>query len=261
MNSVLQTDFTNVTEQPGQKATKEQWSIMVTRYDLAAKHAQNKDVLEVACGSGTGLDYIAKKAKSVVGGDIDPNLVAIAEKNYQNDPKVTVMQLDASNLPFAADSFDVVLLYEAIYYLPNAEQFIREAKRVLRKDGKLIIASVNCEWHGFNPSPFSTKYWSVQDFDQLFQKNQLKSTISLGFFDKPKGSSTIVSLIRKIAVQLRLIPTTMEGKEKLKRIFYGALKPIPAKIAENMAVIEPLIPYQSATNVALYKQIYIIGQF
>lgn len=251
-------DFTHVTEQPGQKATKEQLSIMITRYDLAAHHSEGKDVLEVACGSGTGLDYIAQKANKIIGGDIDTKLVEIAKNNYKDNNKVTVLHLDALNLPFETNAFDVVLLYEAIYYLPNVDQFLKEVKRVLRKNGKLIISTVNCQWHGFNPSPFSTKYWSVQEMSQLLQTYNYTPSVLIGFLDKPNGS--FVSLIRRTAVKLKLIPDTMEGKERLKRLFYGSLQPIPAKIYENMAVIEPLKPYDSSIDVTLYKQLYIIGQ-
>jgi SAM-dependent methyltransferase len=253
-------DFSNVTEQPGQKASKEQLSIMLTRYDLAAKYSENKDVLEVACGSGTGLDYIAQKATRVVGGDIDPKLVEMAKNNYKDNKKVTVITLDALKLPFDTDTFDVILLYEAIYYLSDVEQFLKEVKRVLRANGKLIISTVNCQWHGFNPSPFSTKYWSVKDLDSLLKTYTFTPSVYLGFLDAPSGGSSLVSVIRKIAIKLRLIPNTMEGKERLKRLFYGALQPIPAKIHENLATIEPLVPFDNTTDTTLYKQIYFIGK-
>jgi ubiquinone/menaquinone biosynthesis C-methylase UbiE len=253
-------NFTNVTEQPGQKATKEQLCIMMTRYDLAAKHSEGFDVLEVACGSGTGLDFIAQKAKKVVGGDIDSQLVNIAKNNYKDNPKITVVELDALNLPFETNTFDVVLLYEAIYYLPNVEQFLKEVKRVLRPSGKLIISTVNCQWHGFNPSPFSTKYWSVQEITQILKTHNYTPSVSIGFLDQPNGSSSLVGLIRRIAVKMKLIPDTMEGKERLKRLFYGSLQPIPAKIYTNMAPIEPLKPYNTTIDLTLYKQLYIIGE-
>jgi hypothetical protein len=122
------------------------------------------------------------------------------------------------------------------------------------------MATVNCEWHGFNPSPFSTKYWTVKELSQVMNTHRLTPSVSVGFLDKPSGSNSLTSMIRKIAVKLRLIPTTMEGKERLKRIFYGSLKPIPAKIYENMAPIEPLLSLDESIDINNYKQLYIIGQ-
>lgn len=253
--------FTNVTEQPGHNATKYQMSAMMTRYDSAAKMSEGKDVLEVACGSGTGLDYLSQKAKSVVGCDIDQVLVTIAANNHADNPKVKVLQCDAQALPFDNQSFDVVLLYEAIYYLPNADAFVKEAKRVLRPDGKIVIVTVNREWHGFNQSPFSVKYYSVSELTQLYKQNNITPSVQLAYFDEPGGiSSAIISVIRKTAVALGLIPDTMEGKEKLKRFFYGKLQPIPPKIYDGWAEVTSLINYNDSMNLENYKVIYITGK-
>ena len=45
--------------------------------------------------------------------------------------------MDAHHLPFDGDSVDVVIMFDAIYWLQRPEQFISESKRVLRKDGVL----------------------------------------------------------------------------------------------------------------------------
>ena len=74
--------FNLVTEAPGQRATQEQLSMMMTRYNLAKEYSINKDIIEIACGSGTGLGYLSEFAKTVVGGDIDQELLEIA--NYNN---------------------------------------------------------------------------------------------------------------------------------------------------------------------------------
>jgi ubiquinone/menaquinone biosynthesis C-methylase UbiE len=254
-------DFTNVTEQPGHNATNYQMSAMMTRYDFAAKMSNGKDILEVACGSGTGLDFLSQDATSVVGCDIDQALVDIAASNHLDNHKVKVLQCDAQNLPFDDNTFDMVLLYEAIYYLPNVNEFLEETKRVLRPGGEIIIVTVNREWHGFNQSPFSVKYYSVNELTSLFKQNNITPSVKLAYFDEPGGaSSAIISIIRKIAVTLRLIPNTMEGKEKLKRLFYGKLQPIPAKIYQGWAEVTSLVNYDESINLENYKVLYITGK-
>ena len=150
-------NFSNVTEIPGSFATREQLSMIITRYNLAKKYSNNKDVLEVACGSGIGIPYLKDVAKSVCACDIDPKLVSIAKKISININNVDIKQGDAQNLPYKDKSFDVVVIFEAIYYLNDHTKFFLEVNRVLRSKGLLIISSVNPDWHGFNPSPFSTK--------------------------------------------------------------------------------------------------------
>ena len=139
--------------------------MLQTRYQMAAEMANDKEVLELACGPGVALGYLAKTARRVVGGDFDPALVSIAAQHYGS--RVEVHQLDAQNLPFDDGSFDVILLLEAIYYLPRPDEFVAEAKRVLRNDGKIFVCSANPERLDFNPSPFARGYLSAAALREL----------------------------------------------------------------------------------------------
>jgi len=89
----MKTDYTSVTEIAGSKVSNEQLLRMAHRYHFAAGFCAGKDVLEVACGAGVGLGYLAKFAKRVVGGDIDqksPEIrtEAISRKEQYQTPVV-----------------------------------------------------------------------------------------------------------------------------------------------------------------------------
>ena len=160
-------------------------------------------------------------------------------ETYKDREDVTVIQADAQSLPLDDNSFDVVLLYEAIYYIPEAEKFVSEAKRVLRENGVLIICTVNKEWSGFNPSPFTCKYYSGPELYDLMSQSFSKTKL-YGAYPTSTGSvlGKIISLIKKVAVTFHLIPKTMRAKEFLKRIFFGKLLPIPRELEEGMAEYE-----------------------
>lgn len=64
-------NYTKVTELPDYKITREQLARLYQRYRFALKFCKDKEVLEVACGGGMGLGYLASVSKKVVGGDID----------------------------------------------------------------------------------------------------------------------------------------------------------------------------------------------
>lgn len=64
-------EYGDVTETPDTKASSEQLTRLYTRYRFASEFCKDKDVLEVACGAGLGLGYLARFAKRVVGGDYD----------------------------------------------------------------------------------------------------------------------------------------------------------------------------------------------
>ena len=255
----MKASYLNVTEVPGHKATSNQFSIMRTRYHLAKSHStMESDVLEIACGSGIGLGYLSENAKKVVGGDIDIDLLSYAKKTYEGDTKVSVLELNAQSLPFEDNSFDIVLIYEAIYYFPQIEKAFQEAYRVLRKGGKLIVSTVNKDWHGFNPSPFSFKYYQHGELEKLLVDRTFKVESYCGFEDLPKSSNFIAVNLKRIAVKLNLIPKTMKGKEFLKRLFYGKLKPLPNVLTDALGRLEKLEIISSTRNLSDFKVLYYI---
>lgn len=66
-------------------------------------------MLEVACGSVIGFGYLVEVANYVVGGDIDYKNVSLAGQHYKDRIKIEIM--DAHEIPFSEQSFDLVLLY------------------------------------------------------------------------------------------------------------------------------------------------------
>lgn len=232
--------------------------MLYTRYAYAAKFCEGKNVLEVACGAGQGLGHLAKRARRVVGGDHTENLVRGAQRYYRG--QVPLLRLDAHALPFRDSSFDVVLLYEAIYYLVHPERFLAECRRVLRERGTLLICTVNKKWVDFNPSPFSTRYFSASELSALLRKHRFQAEL-YGAFPVERASikDLLVSLIKRIAVMLNLIPRTMKGKEVLKRIFLGPLSPIPAEVHEAMAPYFPPVPIRDHTPASNFKVLFAIA--
>jgi SAM-dependent methyltransferase len=235
-------DFSAVTEQPGSGATRDQLARMYQRYRTAAGLAAGKRVLEVGCGAGQGLGYLALQARGVVGGDYTASLLGMAQAQYSG--RIPLVRLDGQTLPFGSGSFDLVVLLEAIYYLANARQFVAEARRVLDVGGILFVGMVNKDWSDFAPSPFSTRYLSAPELDQLL--------LSEGFVQRQWGGGfatgthsirdTLVSLLRRLVVATHLMPGSLEARARFKRLFYGRLAPLPAQVADGMAPFCPLTP-------------------
>lgn len=255
----MKNSYLNVTEVPGHQATNAQFSIMRTRYNLAKSNStKESDVLEIACGSGIGLGYLSENAKKVVGGDIDTDLLSYAKETYKGSNQVSALELDAQNLPFEDSSFDVVIIFEAIYYFPQIEKAFQEVYRVLRKGGKLIISTVNKDWHGFNPSPFSYKYYNHNELKKLLTNKAFNVESYCGFEDSPKSSNFIATSLKIAAVKFNLIPKTMRGKEFLKRVFYGKLKPLPNVLTDEIGELESLELIKESLGLSNFKVLYYI---
>ena len=251
-------DYSSITEIANEGAPRHQLEILYARYLLARRHSDQKDVLEVACGSGQGLGFLKSKARLVVGGDYTENLLQVANVHYRNG--MPLLRLDAHDLPFADHSFDVILLYEAIYYLAQPARFLAECRRVLRFGGRLLISTVNCEWADFNPSPFSTTYFSGRGLFDLLENQGFRVELFGGFPDQKKGlKSKLLSFIKRTAVSFHIIPKTMKGKGLLKRIFYGPLTPIPAEITEGMAEFTEPARLSPNDPLSSYKFIYAVA--
>lgn len=256
-------NYFQVTESPGLKATKEQVSRLYHRYHFARRFSEGKDVLEVACGTGIGLSYIYEVAKSITGVDIDENNLSVAKKvnsELLKNNNFNIQWMDACSLGFEDESFDLVFLFEAIYYLKEPERFISEAHRVLKPNGILIICSVNKDWEDFHPSPYTYRYFSVPELYELLKKNFEKIQIYGAFpVNKTGLRNNIVSFIKRTAVKFNLIPGSLKARTYLKRIFMGKLIPLPERIYSGMALFEePVLISPDSINKD-YKILYVIA--
>jgi len=257
----METHYTSVTELPGRKASREQLVRLYGRYHFASQFCDGRYVLEAACGSGIGLGYLARRAKKMVGGDIDEHILSFAQENYKGRNNIQLCRFDAHQLPLKDTSFDVVILYEAIYYLAHPEKFLAECRRVLRKGGILLICTANKDCPGFSKSPFSFRYFSCLELLTLLKQHNFDVEL---FGDCPvatQGSikQKLMSTIRRIAVVLGLIPKTMKGKEILKRIFFGKLSTIPGEIKDGKVKYRPPVPISSNSPSSQYRVLFAVA--
>lgn len=98
------------------------------------------DVLEIGFGTGLNLPHYLEAVTSLT--TIDPNegMSAIAQKRIDNSPiPVETKPISGENLPMADASFDNVVCTWTLCSIPNVEQAIREAYRVLKPGGKFFF--------------------------------------------------------------------------------------------------------------------------
>ncbi len=249
------TDFIEVSELAGNVATREQLERLCHRYYWAGRHCHGLDVLEAACGSGAGLGYIAGIAQSVRGGDFSKEILGRVRAHYGD--RMPLQQFDAQDMPFENNSFDVVILFEALYFIPSPERFVDECRRVLRPGGKVLIATANKDLFDFNPAPHSTQYLGARELNQLFGDHGF-DVECWGYMDTASASlrQRVLRPIKKIAVSLNLMPKTMAGKKLLKRLVFGKMVRLPAEIADKLQPYVAPSPISSDHPDSRHKVIY-----
>ena len=225
----MSVDYSQVTETAGDDISKEQLLRLQTRYYFASQYCKDKDVLEVACGTGPGLGILQKISKKIVAGDYCPSLLLTAFSHYGH--RIPFLRFDAHFLPFKNNSFDVIICYEAIYYFKNPDIFVQECNRLLRQKGKLILCTANKDLPDFNPSPHSYFYFSPIEFKELLESQKFQIQC---FGDCPVDYKSIkqkaLSFVKRMMVKFNLMPKTMAGKKLFKRIVFGKLVSMPHEL-------------------------------
>lgn len=108
---------------------------------------QNDTVLDVACGPGMVACEFAKHAGHVTGIDITPAMIEQAEK-LQNELKLKNIAWavgDAVPLPYADNSFSLVITRYSFHHLLAPEKALAEMIRVCRPGGRVMVADVAME--------------------------------------------------------------------------------------------------------------------
>jgi ubiquinone/menaquinone biosynthesis C-methylase UbiE len=253
----VKSDYTSVTETWGLPASPEQLAMQYFRYRMAAEVAQGGAVLEIGCGSGMGLPYLAEHARLVVGGDYTMALLQEARRHL---PSANLVRLDAQHLPFRDASFDAVLMLEMIYYIADQPAAFAECRRVLKPGGKLMVCLPNRDRPDFNPSPFSTRYPDLGEVAALFSESGFDVRTYGAFEVEPATSrDRILDPIRHIAVRYRLIPDSMRMKSMIKRALYGKLPTLGA-VHEGMAADTEWVELNPSSGTdRRYKNLYCTG--
>jgi 2-polyprenyl-3-methyl-5-hydroxy-6-metoxy-1,4-benzoquinol methylase len=139
----------------------------LARYQIVEPLINNKVVLDIACGSGYGSAILATHAKKVTGIDVDKDAVEYAKANYLSS-KINFTHGDASDIPMSDKSVDVIISYETVEHVKDYKKFISETKRVLKKDGVLVISTPN-EKTFYDDNPFHKHEFEFMEFLKLLK--------------------------------------------------------------------------------------------
>ncbi|MBR2715625.1 MAG: class I SAM-dependent methyltransferase [Ruminococcus sp.] len=106
-------------------------------YKNIRKAVKNKCVLELATGTGLIACNVADSAKLIEATDFSDKMIEQAKKNIHiNNVNFSIQ--DACDLPYENNSYDAVIISNALHIMPDPDSALAEIKRVLKSDGVLI---------------------------------------------------------------------------------------------------------------------------
>ena len=114
-----------------------------------------KRICDVGCGYGATARLLADRGAQVTGITISPAQCTVANQHpgIQNNPKFVCG--DWLQNEFADDSFDAAIAIESSEHMPDLADFFRQAARVLRPGGRLVV----CAWlSAERPVPWAVRW-------------------------------------------------------------------------------------------------------
>ena len=115
------------------------------------KHTLNRTmtVLELACGTGLLSVQLAGSVKLLEATDFSAEMIKQA-KSKPRSSRLNFSVQDATNLPYAAETFDAVIISNALHIMPHPEKALSEIRRVLKREGLLIAPTFTaaCSFFG-----------------------------------------------------------------------------------------------------------------
>jgi ubiquinone/menaquinone biosynthesis C-methylase UbiE len=221
-----------------------------------AREISANKILELGCGKGFNLAYIANvlPKSELVGIDLTPTHVAIAEKKYARLQNLRFRVGDFQSLPFANDEFDLVFEVEAVCHAQDPQQAFREAHRVLKPGGRMTV------FDGFRaaglldrPNEIQTAVhlveltMAVPQFPTLEEWLDLARSVGLVVIRTNDLSDAIMPNLEKFQVLAR-------GFYKYPALSKQMIRLMPPSLVKN-SVAGLLLPFTVSSGAQRYHQI------
>ena len=118
-------------------------------YELIRPVVKAKTVLELATGTGMISKNIVNAAAHIEATDASAEMIAEAKRD-NHSTKLHFSVQDMFRLPYTEESFDVVIVSNALHIVPQPEKALAEIHRVLKDDGVLIAPTFTHAGNSFS---------------------------------------------------------------------------------------------------------------
>jgi len=153
----------------------------------------NPRLLDLACGTGSALRYAATLCNGrgeFYGVDNSTQMIRVAKTKAKSYTNLHFSKSRVEELPFESGFFDVVISSYAFHHFSDPEKPLKEANRVLKRNGKLYVldtAANNAFMRVLDKfsraiEPAHVKLYSTREFEALFETAGLRYNASKRIF-------------------------------------------------------------------------------
>lgn len=152
---------------------------IVSQYDVKP----GSKILELGCGTGSmwksHLDLIDNGSEIILS-DFSEGMIETARAALGERANIEYQVMDIEHIPFADNSFDIVIANMMLYHVPNLENGLAEVRRVLKKDGCFYCATFGengilpfvCNLlKDYGVEDKTNKYFTLQNGADILQKH------------------------------------------------------------------------------------------
>ncbi len=131
----IQADFDKLAVLSG-----DSWNHNHHYHEFLLRHvpATCQSALDLGCGAGTFSRHLAKRSARVLGVDLSPQMLLVAQERSAAYPNLEFQAGDFLSMKLSPASFDCIASIATLHHLPMAET-LRKIKAALRPNGTLLI--------------------------------------------------------------------------------------------------------------------------
>lgn len=164
-----------------------------------AQPQKGEKALDLGCGTGIYSYWLYDLGLEVIGIDISKNMLDVAKKKKHAN-KIKFVHGDIRNLPFADETFELVISNIVLEFTQNPQEIVKEAFRVVKKGGRLVIGFIGRDsaWGRMYEEKGKRDQRSVFSQAQFFSIDEIKklyevppSEVNYGLYVSAKEFTTL----------------------------------------------------------------------
>jgi len=212
------------------------------RYIYALRYSKEAVILDIACGVGWGSFLMANRGKNkIYGVDVSQNAIRLASKYYSLE-NIEYHCYDGHKLPFADDTFDLIVSFETLEHVEDPVSFINELHRVSKNKSTLLLSTPNSIATKLTSTGKPWNPFHLEEYD----KNTIEQMLKFNWeVDNYLGQCPILKKSKELTSYRKFVKNywhlqSLRNQNILTRIYAWLLSKI--LLSEDPTIVEDCYP-------------------